>query len=130
MKGYLPIDKACAIKDITLYVMEKLIDEGKVRAKESINIGGGKNAKLLFVCLQDVTDALMGVDLPYIDIGQVEAAFGITPRVVRFHIGNHRFRWRRDGQRLQPCISDLEAYIRHTKNKPAGRSKSAIGSSA
>ena len=130
MKEYLLIKEACVKVGITAYMLNKLIEEGKVRVKETSDISRHSDSRLRYVCLQDILDAQSGLELRFMDIGQVMKEYGITPNAVRHQIRRRRLRWRRNGVTLQPCVSDLELFIREARTKPAGQPESAIIHSA
>jgi hypothetical protein len=130
MIGYLPINEACGKAEITIYMLNKFIDDGKVRVKETTDISRHRKSRLRYVCLQDIIDAQSGLELSYIDISRVGSIYGITPNAVRYQIKNHRLRWRRNGVHIQPCVSDLDLFVQDTRAKPVGRPKDVLSGSA
>ncbi len=118
MNDYLPAREACAKAGITLRMLTRLIAEGKVRAQDTYNNAHKEQAMVRYVAFQDIIDAQTGLDLNYIDIQKVGAEYGITPRAVRYQIQHNRLRWRREGARLQPCIPDLDMFIKGVDRAP------------
>lgn len=123
MNGYLPVREACDKTGMTLYFLNKLIDEGKVRMHETSNITKRRNLQIRLVCTQDIMDAQSGVELRYIDIKSVGDLYGITPNAVQYQIKRNRLRWRRNGMHLQVCVSDLKQFLQPIGNKPDGSPK-------
>lgn len=119
MTGYLPINEACAKAGITRTMLNRLIAEGKVRAKDTSLILQGR-AQVRYVAYQDIIDVQTGLDLEYVDIQKAGPEYGIAPRAVRYQIRHHRIRWRRAGTRLQPCAPDLDMFVKDTERKSDG----------
>lgn len=126
MNGYLPISEACGKTGTTLYLLTKLIDEGRVRMKETSDITKRRNTQLRLVCIQDIIDAQSEIELRYIDIKSVGDIYGITPNAVRYQIRRHRLRWKRNATCLQVCISDLEQFLQFFAEKLDGNSKDSV----
>lgn len=123
MTGYIPINEACAKAEISRYMLNKYISEGKVRAKDTTDMTKKGRRRVRYVSYQDILDELNGLELNYVDIKLVNSMFGITPRVVRYQIKNHRLRWRRKGTSRQPCVADLELYVSGSMPEPAAKFK-------
>lgn len=122
MTGYLLAKEACERSGITPYILNKLIDEGKVRMKETTDITrGGGTVLLRFVCFQDILDVQAGLEPAFIDLQHVGTIYGITPGAVRFHIKKRRIRWRRNGLKLQPCKPDLDQFLQGNHQQGAGQ---------
>jgi hypothetical protein len=130
MIGYLPINEALGKAGISMYMLNRLVENGKVRVKETSDISRHSNSRLRYVCLQDIIDALSGLELSYIDISRVSSVYGLTPNAVRHQIKNRRLRWRRDGVHLQPCAADLDLFVQGFKAKPVNRPKGMAAGSA
>ncbi|MDR1242225.1 MAG: hypothetical protein LBM00_05520 [Deltaproteobacteria bacterium] len=130
MIGYLPINEASGKAGITIYMLNKLIEDGKVRVKETSDISRHSNSRLRYVCLQDIIDAQSDLELSYIDISRVGSVYGLTSNAVRHQIKKHRLRWRRNGVHLQPCSSDLDLFVQDSKTKPVGRPKGTLSASS
>lgn len=111
MTGYIPVNEACIKARISLYMLNKYINEGKVRVKDTTDMTQKNRTRVRYVSYQDILDVLNCLELSYVDIKLVKSLFGISPRVVRYQIKNHRLRWRRNGSSLQPCVVDLELYV-------------------
>jgi hypothetical protein len=117
MNGYLPVHEACAKAGITSRMLTRLIAEGKVRAQDTHDKAKSGRPLVRYVSFQDILDAQTGLGLNYIDIHKVGSEFGIAPRCVRYQIRHHRLRWRREGAYLQPCIPDLDMFIKQAASK-------------
>lgn len=126
MNGYLPPHEACEKAGITAYVLTKLIGQGKVRTLSTVDITSSRNSPLKFVCLQDIRDALAGIELVYVDISVACTQYGVTPSAVRYHIRRGRVRWRRDGTALQPCKPDLDLFVEDADTRPSGRPRTRV----
>jgi len=130
MKGYLPLSEACRETGMTLYALNSLIDTGMVRVKKTSDITRGGAKRQRYVFLQDILDAQSGLELSYMDISKVYSVYGLTASAVREQIKKHRLRWRRRGVHLQPCVSDLEAFLQEVEDKTSGHKESDLGRSA
>lgn len=126
MNGYLPPHEACEKTGISIYTLTKLIEQGKVRTQETTDITSSSSNKLKFVCLDDISDALDGRELEYVDISLVGSEYGITPSAVRYQIKRGRLRWRRQGDSLQSCKPDLDQFVEGATSRPSGRPKGTI----
>lgn len=130
MNGYVSISEACNKAMLSHYQLNKLIEEGKVRIKDTTDITKRSSSRLRSVCLQDIFDAKSGIVLPYIDISDVGEIFDLTPGSARYLIKSGRLRWRRENSHTQLCRSDLELFVKDAQCKPAGRPKGSISRSA
>ena len=130
MNGYLPDNEACEKLGMKLYALNKLIDAGKVRMKETSNLTKRRHSPVRLVCIQDIMDAQSNIELRYIDVKSVGDVYGLTPNAVRYHIMHHRLRWRRQGANLQACADDLDIFVLPVNAKPVGRPKGLLGHSA
>ncbi|MDL2313946.1 hypothetical protein LJC36_03080 [Desulfovibrio sp. OttesenSCG-928-C14] len=127
MNGYLPAKEACVKTGMTLYLLNKLINDGRIRLKETSDITKRRNSRIRLVCVQDIIDVQTGVELRYLGVKRVGEEFDITPNAVRYQIKHHRLRWRRNGVYLEVCISDLEHFLRPAHEKSNGSPRGLLG---
>lgn len=130
MSGYLPVKEACVKTGMTLYLLNKLVEEGKVRLKETSDITKRRSSRIQLVCVQDIIDAQTGVELHYLGIKNAGEAYDISTNAVRYQIKHRRLRWRRTGTHLEVCISDLEQFLQPTDGKTNGSARGFLGKSA